>query len=132
MKELRRHQSGWVITFLVAVRNDWQSKLVLPREGGRESRATEKCTRSVLSFHETASLTVKPRILFRSFACFSAPSFFTLSARSFPYHLFSQAILFPSSTSLSLFLFRDTSIFLPFSQNEARRAENRALLYTYC
>lgn len=102
MKELRRHQSGWVITFLAAVRNDWQSKLVLPHEGGRESCATKKCTHSVL-FPRDFLVNRFPRILFRS------PAFLLLSSLRFlpalfPSTFFSQAILFPSSTSLSLSL----------------------------
>lgn len=125
MKELRRHQSGWVITFLAAVRNDWQSKLVLPREGGRESRATEKCTHSVL-FLRDCLVNRFPRILFRSPAFLHLPSLRSLPA------------LFPSTFSrrqfyflrLSLSLSRGTFISFLFSQNEARRAENRVSLYT--
>ena len=84
MKELLRHQSGWVITFLAAVRNDWQSKLVSPRAGDRESRRRRRrrrqCTRS--SLHETSSLTVfhlpfflSPLLLLSLFPLF-LPAFF--------------------------------------------------------
>lgn len=54
MKELRRHQSGWVITVLVAMRNDWQSKLILPRGGGEEFARSRKCI--PFSFYETSLL----------------------------------------------------------------------------
>lgn len=122
MKELRRRQSGWVITFLAAVRNDWQSKLVLPREGGRESRATEKCTLARSSFHETASLTVS-----RVYS-FTLSPFCTFFFTRFLYSLFSLAP-FLAGNSISFVYLSRASISLPFSQNEARRAENRASLY---
>lgn len=99
MKELCRHQSGWVITFLAAVRNDWQSKLVLPRGSVREPlrrRRHRECTRSFL--RETSSLTVSlppsptaASAFLRAFL--PAPP--SLPGLLFLFHLFCASSLFP-------------------------------------
>lgn len=125
MKELRRHQSGWVITLLTAVRNDWQSKLVLPRggrgnaggrEGSRESRRREWCTPAIL--------------LPRHFLVNRFPS------RPFVAILFPLPLTFPRhfsspADSISFVHLREGRVegapFVSFfSRYAARRAENRA------